>query len=478
MIHDECGVFAVYDPKAERSNAARVTFLGLFALQHRGEDSSGIAVNQEGTLLCQRRKGLVTEGFDPLSLNVLKGHAAIGHVRYPSAVDASLESAQPMLIKSRRGQVSLAFNGALTNSADLRAQLQQQGAIFQSKSDSEIMLALLAKHQVLEERLDLALRQMMAEMQGAYAMVLMTPDRVIGMRDPNGIRPLCIGELDGSYLLASESCAIDAAGGRFIRDVYPGEIVSLTSDGLVSSEPAQKSACRTCIFEYVYFARPDSMIDGANVFTARVDAGAQLAQEHPFLGDLVIGAPDSGLAASIGFAQQLKLPHGAGLLKNRYVGRTFLQPDQALRETLVSLKFTSLGDAVRDKVIILVDDSLVRGTTTRHVISLLRKAGAKEVHMRVASPPLHYPCTYGVETPGQHDLSACELTISQLEQHIGADSLEFLSLEGLRKVCGGSSAQCAACFNGDYPVELPKELSSSIRSIDSNWFFDRKGGPS
>ncbi len=472
MIHDECGVFAAYDPQIERQDAARLTFLGLFALQHRGEDSAGIAINQQGTLLCQRRKGLVTEGFDPLSLNVLKGHAAIGHVRYPSAVDASLESAQPMLIKSRRGQVSLAFNGALTNSSVLRKQLQEQGAIFQSKSDSEIMLALLARYQVLEEKPEHALRQMMTDMQGAYALVLMTPDRVIGMRDPNGIRPLCIGEVNGTFLLASESCAIDAAGGQFIRDVYPGEIVSLTQTGIVSNEPDIKSACRTCIFEYVYFARPDSSVDGANVFAARVAAGAQLAKEQPCLGDRGIGAPDSGLAASIGFAQALKLPHGAGLLKNRYVGRTFLQPDQAHRETLVSLKFTSLGEAVRDKAVILVDDSLVRGTTTRHVISLLRKAGAREVHMRVASPPLQYPCPYGVDTPGQHDLTACELTRTQLKEHIGADSLGFLTLGGLRTVCGGSAAQCAACFTGDYPVPLSPELKASIRPIDPDWFFN------
>lgn len=476
MIHDECGVFAAYDPTASRQDAARLTFLGLFALQHRGEDSSGIAINQQGTLLCQRRRGLVTEGFDPMSLHVLQGHAAIGHVRYPAAADSSLESAQPMLIKSRRGQVALAFNGALTNSAALRSQLQEQGAIFQSRVDSEIMLALLARYQVLEEQPEAALRQMMADMQGAYALVLMTPDRVIGMRDPNGIRPLCLGEVNGTLLLASESCAIDAAGGRFIRDLYPGEIVSLTRDGVVSSEPDRKSACRTCIFEYVYFARPDSVLDGANVFAARAAAGSRLAVEHPCHADLVIGAPDSGLAASIGFAQAMHLPHGSGLLKNRYVGRTFLQPNQSHRETLVGLKFTALSEAVRDRSIVLVDDSIVRGTTTRHVISLLRKAGAREVHMRIASPPLQYPCPYGVETPGQHDLTACELTVSELQQHIGADSLGFLSLEGLRQVCGGSAAQCAACFNGDYPVPLSADLQASIRPIDPDWFFNRAKG--
>ncbi|MDD2533725.1 MAG: amidophosphoribosyltransferase [Eubacteriales bacterium] len=476
MIHDECGIFAAFDPTSTRQDAARLTFLGLFAMQHRGEDSAGIAINQQGTLLCQRRKGLVTEGFDAVAINVLQGHAAIGHVRYPTPVDSSLESAQPMLIKSRRGQLALAFNGALTNSAQLRQELQAQGAIFQSRSDSEIMLALLARHQVLEDRPETALSKMQSEMFGAYAMVLMTSDRVIGMRDPNGIRPLCIGELQGTLFLASESCAIDAVGGQFVRDVQPGEIVSLTASGIVVAQPANNTRCKTCLFEYVYFARPDSVIDGTNVFASRVASGSVLAHEHPCDADLVIGAPDSGLAASIGYAQAMKIPHGSGLLKNRYVGRTFLHPNQSHREMLVSLKFTALAEAVKGKKIVLVDDSLVRGTTTRHVINLLRKAGAQEVHMRVASPPLQYPCHYGVETPGQHDLSACELTQRELVNHIGADSLGFLSLNGLQNACGSNLNQCTACFSGQYPVALAPELAASIRQIDPDWFFNRVEG--
>ncbi len=475
MIHDECGVFAALDPSAQRNDAARILFLGLFALQHRGEDSAGIAVNQQGALLCQRRKGLVTEGFDEVAIQVLKGHAAIGHVRYPSAQDSSLESAQPMLIKSRRGQIALAFNGALTNAAELRSQLQEQGAIFQSRADSEIILALLARHQVLNDNLETALRAMMAELQGAYAMVLMTRDRVVGMRDPHGIRPLCIGKTQDTYLLSSESCAIDAVDGQFLRDVKPGEIVSLTADGLHTSTMAEDKPCHTCLFEYVYFARPDSVIDEANVFATRVAAGVQLAKEHPCSADLVIGAPDSGLAASIGYAQETGIQHGSGLLKNRYVGRTFLQPDQLHRELLVSLKFTALAEAVKDRSIVLVDDSIVRGTTTRHVISLLRKAGAREVHMRIASPPLQYPCLYGVETPGQHDLTACELTLSELAEHIGADSLGYLSLPGLQRACADRKIHCTACFDGNYPVALSPVLQSSIRKIDPDWFFGRPG---
>ena len=279
MIHDECGVFAVFDPAGTIETAARLTFLGLFGLQHRGEDSSGIAVNQSGTLICQRRRGLVTEGFDEIALLVLKGHASIGHVRYPSPLDQSLEAAQPMLIKSRRGQIALSFNGALTNAAQLRSKLQEQGAIFQSRADSEIILALLARHQVLEDNLEQSLLAMQSELEGAYAMVLMTQDRVVGVRDPHGIRPLCLGEQNGLYMLASESCAIDSAGGQFLRDIKPGEIISLTTEGVLSRLPAQTLPRHSCLFEYVYFARPDSILDGTNVFAARTAAGRQLAEE-------------------------------------------------------------------------------------------------------------------------------------------------------------------------------------------------------
>ncbi len=471
MMHDECGVFAVYDPAGAIETAARLTFLGLFGLQHRGEESSGIAVNQSGTLICQRRRGLVTEGFDEMAISVLKGHASIGHVRYPSPLDQSLEAAQPMLIKSRRGQIALAFNGALTNAAQLRSQLQEQGAIFQSRADSEIILALLARHQVLEDNLEQSLLAMQSELEGAYALVLITQDRVVGVRDPHGIRPLCLGEQNGIYMLASESCAIDSAGGHFQRDLRPGEIISLTTTGVKSRLPAQPLPRHSCLFEYVYFARPDSILDGTNVFAARTAAGRQLALEHPCPADLVIGAPDSGLAASIGYAEALGVPHGSGLLKNRYVGRTFLHADQLRREVLIDLKFTALTEAVKGKSIVLVDDSIVRGTTTRRVIRLLREAGAKSVHMRVASPPLQYPCLYGVETPGQHDLSACELTLGELTEHIAADSLQYLSLAGLQAACGDPDSSCSACFCGRYPVAPSAAIAASIRHIDPSWFF-------
>lgn len=474
MLHDECGVFAVYDPSGRIEDASRLAFLGLFGLQHRGEDSSGIAVNQSGSLICQRRRGLVTEGFDEMAIQVLKGHASIGHVRYPSPLDQSLEAAQPMLIKSRRGQVALAFNGALTNASQLRSQLQEQGAIFQSRADSEIILALLARHQVLEDHLESSLRAMLTELAGGYALVLMTADRVVGVRDPRGIRPLCLGERDGVYLLASESCAISSAGGQFLRDIEPGEIISLTASGVTSSLPQDPPDRHSCLFEYVYFARPDSTLDGTNVFAARVAAGRRLAQEHPCQADLVIGAPDSGLAASIGYAEAAGIIHGSGLLKNRYVGRTFLHADQLRREWLIDLKFTALIDAVQNKSIVLVDDSIVRGTTTRRVISLLRQAGARSVHMRVASPPLQYPCLYGIETPGQHDLSACEMTLGQLTAYIGADSLQFLSLSGLKACCGDPGTSCSACFNGQYPVPPAPAIAASIRPIDSAWFFGQQ----
>jgi len=466
---DECGVVGILDPAANRTDAARQAYVGLFALQHRGQDSAGIAVNNQGSIVCHRAKGLVVEAFNPLTINTLQGHAAIGHVHYSPCEDTSLANAQPMLIKYRAGQIALAMNGCINNSQELRKGLQDCGAIFQTTSDAEVLLTLLARNRIMTEHIEPAIQKLIGELRGAYAVVLMTPGKVIGFRDPLGIRPLCLGRIGQTWLLASESCAIDSIGGEFVRDVQPGEIISLSAAGLASSfclpdSHAAKSSCRTCMFEYVYLARPDSVLDGVDVQQSRYHAGQNLAQEQPCEADLVIGAPDSGLTASMGYAFASGIPYGQGLLKNRYVGRTFLQPDKMQRELSVSLKFSALRHAVAGKRIILVDDSIIRGTTTRRIVMLLKKAGAVAVHMRIASPPVRYPCFYGIDTPDQADLPASHLTEKEICELIGADSLGYLSLAGLEKAAASAFLQpCVSCYDGSYPAGMPESKKTQIR---------------
>ena len=477
--HDECGVFGIFDPALTRTDAARQAYLGLFALQHRGEDSAGIAVNNQGSILCQRGKGLVVESFDEMTLNLMQGHAAIGHVRYPSAGESGLTWAQPMLVKYRAGQLALALNGSINNRDRIRRQLQTQGAIFQTNSDAEIILNLLARERITTQHIEPAIAKMMADLKGAYALMLISPGKVLGVRDPLGIRPLCLGRLGESWLLASESCAIESIGGTFLRDVQPGEIITLSESGMQSRHfaedqdpPALQGKPRTCLFEYVYFARPDSTIDGTDVQESRFKAGQQLALEHPCRADLVIGAPDSGISASMGYARASGIPYGQGLLKNRYVGRTFIQPNQMLRDMAVSMKFSALSHSVSGKRIVLVDDSIVRGTTTSHIVQLLKKAGAAEVHMRIASPPIFYPCFYGVDTPNQADLPACERTLAEVCALIGADSLGYLSLKGLLAAAGKTGASyCASCFDGSFPAGLPEMPGQPIRRPDLERFM-------
>ena len=479
-VHDECGVFGILDPDAHSDDAARKAYFGLFALQHRGQDSAGIAINNQGTIFCHRNQGLVVEVFNELTLSMMKGHAAIGHVRYPSQDDAGIENAQPMLIKYRSGQMALAINGSIINSEILRRQLQENGAIFQTNSDAEVLLSLLARNRIVSDSIEAAVQMMIPELRGAYSFVLMTPGKVVGVRDPLGIRPLCIGQVNGSYILASESCAIDSLGGAFIRDVKPGEMIILSSDGMRSlpaqaadqSKPAlKKQNGRLCLFEFVYFARPDSNLDGANVHEARFNAGQQLALEHPCQADLVIGAPDSGMTASMGYARASGISYSQGLLKNRYVGRTFIQPDQMQRELAVTMKFSALRHSINGKRVIMVDDSIVRGTTTRHIVNLLRRAGATEVHMRVASPPVIYPCFYGVDTPSQDELSASKMSLEEIRVMIGADSLAYLSLDGLKRSTHGIlCGHCASCFDGEFPAGMPEDRQSSVSRIRRDTF--------
>lgn len=467
---DECGLFGILDPAALRLDAARQTYLGLFALQHRGQDSAGIAVNKGGVIQCRKKSGLVVEAIDDLSLGQMPGHAAVGHVRYAAQDLTGSENDQPMLIRYRSGQIALGLNGSLNNQAELKKTLQSKGSIFQTGSAAEVLLASLAHSRIGTERIEEALQHLMTEISGAYALVLLTPDQLIGVRDPLGIRPLCLGRLGESWLLASESCAIDAVGGDFIRDVRPGEIVTLSADGLrsnLSAAPGWQESSRLCLFEYVYFARPDSILDSVPVQQVRFRSGCRLAEEQPAAADLVLGVPDSGLTAALGFARTSGIPYGQGILKNRYIGRSFIQPTPMLREISVTMKFSALRHTVRGKNIVLIDDSLVRGTTIRHLVHLLKQAGACSVHLRFASPPVLYPCFYGVDTPSQAELPACQMSCRQLCDWTGADSLAYLSLDGLKASTGSQTANwCSSCFDGSYPAGMPAGRHSQIRKQD------------
>lgn len=467
---EECGVFGVFDTEGVLDDAARMAYFGLFALQHRGQESAGIAVNQNGKIICHKEQGLVVEVFSEMTLQTMKGHAAVAHVRYPSSDESGYDSIQPMQIKSRSGHLVISHNGAITNAEEIRNNLKKAGAIFQTSADFEVLLSLLARNRITTERIEEAILLMMAEIMGAYAMVIMSNNKVIGVRDPLGIRPLVLGQKGTCYVLASESCALDAVGAKFVRDILPGEIITISKEGIssqyfVPEETAMKQG-RICIFEFVYFARPDSVIDGASVYESRLNAGRALAKESPCDCDLVVGAPDSGLAAAMGYALESGLPYGSALLKNRYVGRTFVQPSQMQREMSVQLKFSVMKTAVEGKRILMVDDSIVRGTTTRHNIAMLREAGATEVHMRVASPPLCYPCFYGVNTPDQKELTAGFSSVEEVRRHIGADSLSYVSLEGLRaSTVGIHCGHCLSCFDGEFPAGVPEKNKNQIHRI-------------
>lgn len=472
-IKDKCGVFGIFDTKMTIDDAAKRTYFGLFALQHRGQEGAGICVNNGGRLFAHKDQGLVVEVFNEMTLNMLKGSSAIGHVRYPSKSNQTQSALMPLLIKSKSGQMALSHNGSITNEMEIRDKLSENGATFNSDADSEVILSLIARNRIVTERVEDAIFMAMAELQGSYALAILTPEAMYGVRDPLGIRPLCLGKLDDSYVLSSESCGLDAIGASFIRDLDPGEIVSITADG-VKSELMQESLRdnarqngRICLFEFVYFARPDSVIDGASVYQARREAGRILAAEAPADVDLVIGAPDSGMTAGIGYADALGLPFEQGILKNRYVGRSFIQPTQMARELAVKMKFSALRWPIEGKRIVLVDDSVVRGTTMKHVVSMLREAGVTEVHLRVAAPPVIYPCFYGVDTPDQEELSAANMTKDELQAMIGADSLEYISLEGLKaSVKGLTSSACSACFDGKFIAGVPSSQKDRLRKID------------
>ena len=457
---EECGVFGAYD--MDGGDVAPSVYYGLFALQHRGQESCGIAVTDtygERKVHSKKGLGLVNEVFDEEALEGLKGNLGVGHVRYSTAGATKVENAMPLVLNYVKGTLAIAHNGNLTNAVELRHELEYTGAIFQTTIDSEVIAYHIARERLKTAKAEEAVRNAMQKIEGAYALVVISPRKMIGARDPFGLRPLCIGKRDNTYFLASESCAIAAVGGEFVRDVEPGEIVSFTKNGITSDKSmaiSPKKQAR-CIFEYIYFARPDSFIDGVSVYDSRILAGKFLAMDSPVDADLVIGVPESGNCAAMGYSMQSGIPYGMGFVKNAYVGRTFIKPKQKSRESSVQVKLNPIREAVEGKRVIMIDDSIVRGTTSDRIVKMLREAGAKEVHMRVSSPPFLWPCYFGTDVPARDQLIAYNRSIKEISDLIGTDSLDYLKIERLEELVGGNLGICKGCFTGKYPMEPPAE---------------------
>ena len=458
-MQEECGVFGIY-MNDDAYDPAEAAYLGLYALQHRGQESAGIAVAKEGEILQYKGMGLCAEVFRDSLSKIAGGKLAIGHVRYSTTGESKLTNCQPLVISYRSGKLAIAHNGNLVNTEVLRRRLEEQGAIFQTTLDTEVMAALIARYS--KEGLLPAIRKMMTLAKGAYALTIMTEDTLIGVRDPKGIRPLALGKLDNNYVLASESCAFDAMDAEFVRDIRPGEIVMINKDGLKSYTGVQSSETALCVFEYVYFARPDSDIDGISVYKAREAMGTRLAQRFPVDADLVADVPDSATPSASGYAAQSGIPYTKALAKNRYVGRTFIQPSQSLRERGVKLKLNAIKRNVHGKKLVLIDDSIVRGTTSKKIVEMLRLAGAREVHMMISSPPVKYPCFFGIDTPSHEQLIGAKKSIDEICRQIGADSLHYLTIEDLLKTVEGAGCNfCVGCFNGKYPVDIERANKES-----------------
>jgi len=452
-MHESCGVFGVY---ASGVNVAQATFFALFALQHRGQESAGIAVTDGNEIKIHTCMGLVSQAFTETDLALLKGHISIGHNRYSTTGSSKPANAQPIIAKSEGLTIALAHNGNIINSKSLRDELQERGYHFHTSIDSEVIanLILASPGQNWQEKIEHAMHRL----QGAYSLVILTENKLIGVRDSFGVRPLCLGSIDSGWSIASESCALDHIGAQFIREIEPGEIVVIDSQGVKSfkKEDGKKALC---IFEYIYFARPDSIIQGKLLYPTREAMGRILAEEYPVDADFVMGVPDSATAAGIGYSNASGIPYCEGLLKNRYVGRTFIEPDQRIRELGVQLKFNPLSRIIAGKRLVVVDDSIVRGTTTPHVVSLLKKAGAAEVHLRICAPPIRYPCFFGVDMATRWELIAARKTVPEIREHLGADSLGYLSLDGLiRAVDLPRDIFCLACFTGVYPIPVQIEM--------------------
>ena len=459
-LREECGVFGVFSP--ERRNLAATAYYGLFALQHRGQESCGIVVGDDGLFRAYKDVGLVNDVFTPQVIRQLgEGNMVVGHVRYGTTGNGDRINAQPIVVNHVKGRMALAHNGNLTNSAELRKELELGGAIFHTTSDTEVISYLIIKERLAAPSIEEAVSRAMPRIKGAYSLVIMSPSKLIAVRDKYGFRPLCYGQCaDGSYVVASESCALDTVGAKFLRDVTPGEIVVLSKDGVRSIEAhCGKVPESLCVFEYIYFSRPDSVIEGCSVHSARVRAGAFLALEHPVQADVVVGVPDSGLDAAVGYARQSGIPYGIGLIKNKYIGRTFIAPGQSEREDKVRIKLNPVPSTIQGKRIVLVDDSIVRGTTSARMVKILRDAGAKEIHMRISAPPFLNPCYFGTDIDSRELLIACNHSLEEIREIIGVDSLGYLSVANVRKIAAEGFCQgyCAGCFSGEYPAPIPEE---------------------
>lgn len=450
---EECGLFGIYAPEQE---VARLTYFGLYSLQHRGQESAGIAISSGRKIKVHKGMGLVSEVFSPEAINAFQADMAIGHVRYSTTGSSLLANAQPLTAYFQKGMMALAHNGNLTNAGELRGELGNQGAVFQTTIDSEVILNMIARY--YRHCLEDALIKTMIDLKGAYAILVMAEDKIIGVRDPNGIRPLCIGRLGERYCFASESCALDTVGAEFVRDVEPGELVTIDEEGIHSRQGIPKEKNAHCAFEYIYFARPDSTMDNLNVWESRRQMGIELAKECPIEADVVMPVPDSGTPAALGYSQTSGIPFEEGLLKNRYVGRTFIQPTQEMREVAVRIKLNANSRVIKGKRIIMIDDSIVRGTTSSKLVDMVRSCGAKEIHLLISSPPVCYSCYYGIDTAERERLIANQLKREDIRKLVGADTLYYLSEEGLTRALGNNSA-CLACFNGDYPVAVPKNFT-------------------
>ena len=460
-VREECGVFGIYD--FDGNDVASTIYYGLFALQHRGQESCGIAVSDtegpKGKVSAYKGMGLCNEVFTPDVIEPLHGNIGVGHVRYSTAGSSTRENAQPLVLNYVKGTLALAHNGNLVNAPELRHELEYTGAIFQTTIDSEVIAYHIARARIHTPTVELAVAEAMKKIKGAYSLVIMSPRKLIGARDPFGFKPLCIGKKDNAYILASETCALDTVGATFVRDVEPGEIVSISpKTGIVSDKsrclPKEKEA--RCVFEYIYFARPDSHIDGISVYSSRIQAGKYLAIDSPVDADLVVGVPESGNAAALGYSLQSGIPYGTAFVKNSYIGRTFIKPKQSNRESSVQVKLNVLKEAVNGKRVIMIDDSIVRGTTSDRIVKMLRDAGATEVHMRVSSPPFLYPCYFGTDVPAREQLIAYNRSVEEIRQVIGADSLAYLELDRLKDMVDGLPC-CSGCFTGKYPLDPPKE---------------------
>ena len=459
-LHEECGVFGAYD--LDGNDVSTSIYYGLFALQHRGQESCGIAVSDtngpKGAVVSKKGMGLVNEVFTPEDMDKLSGNIGVGHVRYSTAGSSTLENAQPLVLNYVKGTLGLAHNGNLINALELRNELAYTGAIFQTTIDSEVIAYLIARQRLNCGSVEAAVGRVMKKIKGAYSLIVMSPRKLVGARDPLGFKPLCIGKRENTYVLASETCALDTVGAEFIRDVLPGEIVTITSEGIASdtSMCLETEHTARCIFEYIYFARPDSNIDGISVYQSRIRAGRFLAIDTPVEADLVVGVPESGNAAALGYSMESGIPYGTAFIKNGYVGRTFIKPKQSNRESGVKVKLNVLKEAVKGKRVIMIDDSIVRGTTSARIVNMLKEAGASEVHVRISSPPFVRECYFGTDIPCREQLISYNRTTEEVCNILGADSLGYLKISRLEELVNGLTV-CKGCFTGEYPMDPPTE---------------------